>query len=419
MLSRRDFIQQSLAVVSLGLAVPSVFSKAVVAAAEEASVRSVSGKTLIVVQMAGGLDGLSTVIPYKDAAYRQNRQALAVPENEMLILNDRAAFHPSFAKMKDIFDQGKLAVVEGVGYENPTFSHFKAMDIWQFADPEGKANEGWLGRYFEGLTDAEGHPLAGLSFGSTLPKAFQSDTASIPAVSALEAFQLQNAAGDDNSDLRRTSLMKLYDVYRPANTRFAALLDTTLDNAYQSSIQLSEAHSTYKPAVAYPESSLATGMRLLAEIIDSGGAPGAIPLRVGHVFIGGFDTHTNQEQTLARLLQETSDAIHAFWSDVVAHGHGDDVVIMTWSEFGRRARENGQAGTDHGWAGPMFVVGNAVNGGFYGEPPSLARLDDGNLRYTTDFRSVYATLLDRWMSAPADDILAGRFPQLNFLPASS
>jgi uncharacterized protein (DUF1501 family) len=417
MINRRDFIQQSLAVVSLGLAVPSVFSRAVAAAAEESADRSVSGKTLIVVQMAGGVDGLSTVIPYRDPAYRQHRNELAVPESEMLPLDDHAAFHPSFERMKDIFDAGKLAVIEGVGYQNPNFSHFKAMDIWQFADPEGKVNEGWLGRYFEGLTDADGHPLTGLSYGNRLPESFQSDKLSIPAVASLEAFQLQNATGDPNPDLRRTSLMKLYDVYRPANTRFAALLDTTLDNAYQSSIQLNEAHSTYQPAVTYPQSSLATGMRLLAELIDSGGETGVSPLRVGHVFIGGFDTHTNQPANLARLLRETSEAIHAFWTDVNAHGHGDDVLIMTWSEFGRRANENAQAGTDHGWAVPMFVAGNGVKGGFYGEPPSLSNLDNGNLRFTTDFRSVYATVLERWLEAPPDDVLNGRFQQLNFLGA--
>ncbi len=417
MINRRDFIQQSLAVVSLGLAVPTVFSKAIAAAAEESSVRSVSGKTLIVVQMAGGVDGLNTVIPFRDPAYRQNRQALAVAEAQMLPLNDRIAFHQSFAKMKDIFDQGKLAVIEGVGYPNPNFSHFKAMDIWQFADPEGKTSEGWLGRYFEGLTDADGHPLTGLSFGSRLPEAFQSDKVSIPAVGSLDAFQLQNAAGDANPDVRRSSLMKLYDVYRPSNTRFAALLDTTLDNAYQASIQLNDAHSTYQPAVPYPQSSLATGMRLLAELIDSGGAEGASPLRVGHVFIGGFDTHTNQEATLTRLLKDTSEAIHAFWSDVNAHGHGDDVVVMTWSEFGRRVKENAQIGTDHGSAGHMFVLGNAVKGGFYGEPSSLTNLDNGNLKYTTDFRSVYATVLEKWLNAPADDVLNGRFPMLGFLPS--
>jgi uncharacterized protein (DUF1501 family) len=164
--------------------------------------------------------------------------------------------------------------------------------------------------------------------------------------------------------------------------------------------------------VSYPQSSLASGLQLLAELIDSGGADGS-PLRVGHVSIGGFDTHAQQPQRLAGLLSETSDALKAFWEDISAHGHGDDVLVMTWSEFGRRVPENGQAGTDHGSAGPMFLIGNALEGGFYGEPPSLTDLDNDNLRFTTDFRSVYATLLEGWLEAPADDILAGRFDSLN------
>ncbi len=417
MLTRRDFIQHSLAVVSVGLSVPTVFSKAIAAAAEESAVASVSGKTLIVVQMAGGLDGISSVIPYRDPSYRANRNALGVAEKDMLVLDDRVAFHPAMARLKEAFDEGRLAVVEGVGYPNPNFSHFKAMDIWQQADPDGRSKEGWLGRYFEGLTDADGHPLVGLSYGNRMPSAFKSDTRVIPAVASLEAFQLQSAPGDRDPDQRRNSLLRLYDVYKPANTRFAALLDTTLNEAYQSSMQLQAAHSVYKPSVTYPQSSLATGLRLLAELIDSGeDAAGGTPLRVGHVVIGGFDTHTNQNGALDRLLTETSEAIHAFWQDVRAHGHGNDVVIMTWSEFGRRVKENANAGTDHGSAGPMFILGDAVKGGFYGDPPRLSNLQDGNLRFTTDFRSVYATLLERWLSAPSEPILNGRFGQLGFLP---
>ncbi len=416
MLSRRDFIQDSLAVVSLGLSVPTIFSKAIAAAAEQNNAASVSGKTLIVVQMAGGVDGINALIPYKDAAYRANRSALGVAEKDMLVVNERIAFNPGMAKLKEIFDQGKLAIIEGVGYPNPNFSHFKAMDIWQSADPDGHATEGWLGRYFDGLTDADGHPLVGLSYGSRSPTSFTSSKLSLPAVSSLETFSLQNAAGDKNPDARRSSLLKLYDVYKPANTRFAALLDTTIENAYQSSLQLNAAHTTYKPAVTYPQSSLATGLRLLAELIDSGGS-GGVPLRVGHVMLGGFDTHTQQDATLERLLKDTSESINAFWQDVRAHGHGDDVLIMTWSEFGRRVKENAQAGTDHGSAVPIFIIGNAVKGGFYGEPASLSNLDNGNLRFTTDFRSVYSTVLERWLQAPSDGILNGRYTQLNVLNA--
>jgi uncharacterized protein (DUF1501 family) len=415
MISRRNLLQQSLAVVSLGMAVPSVFSKAVVAAAEEKSA-SVAGKTLVVVQMGGGVDGLNTVIPYRDPLYRSSRPALAIPEAEVLPIDERIAFHPAWPGMKQLFEAGQLAVIEGVGYPEPNFSHFESMDIWQSADPKNAAGDGWLGRYFEGLTDAQGHPLIGLNVGRRLASSFETSGAPVPSIETIETFALQDSIYDPNPDKRRTSLMKLYDVYQPAQWQYAALLDTTLDTAYQSSLDLAAAHAAYRPAVEYPQSGLASGLRLLAELIDSG-EPGTTPLRVGHVSIGGFDTHTNQPNNLARLLRETSEALHAFVQDIAAHGRLDDVLLMTWSEFGRRVPENAQNGTDHGAAGPMFVLGSKVKGGFYGEPPNLRDLENDNMKFTTDFRSVYATVLERWLEAPADDILGGRFPQLDFVSA--
>jgi uncharacterized protein (DUF1501 family) len=410
MISRRHFLTQGLSVVSLGVALPGVFAKAALAAAAEGSAGS--KRTLVVVQLAGGVDGLASVIPYSDPAYRDARAGFSVAEEEMIVVDKRVAFHPSLAALKALLDAGKLAVVEGVGYANPTFSHFKAMDIWQSGDPDARASEGWLGKYFESLTDAQGHPLAGLSVGRSLPAAFASDRATLPSVDSLETFGLQ---GPEGSESRHMSLMRLYDIYRPARTPFAALLDTTLDNAMTSSVALAAAHAAYTPAVAYPESSLASGLRLLAELIDASSEE--TPLRVGHVTLGGFDTHTQQPGPLANLLTQTSEAISAFWQDIVAHGHADDVLVMTWSEFGRRVTPNAQDGTDHGWAGPMFLIGNGVMPGFHGEPPSLTNLVDGNLRYTVDFRSVYATVLERWLEAPAEAILGGRFDQLKLLAA--
>ena len=241
-------------------------------------------------QLAGGIDGLNTVIPYTDGAYRDARPQLAIPEEEMLVIADRVAFHPSLSELASFMDEGLLAVVEGVGYPDPTFSHFKAMDIWQSADVSGTARDGWLGKYFENLTDAGGHPLAGLAVGGRLPSAFESATATIPTVASLETFALQAPPGDDGG--REAALLQLYDLYRPAGSAYGALLDTTLDNALESSQALNTAHSSYLPAVEYPESSLASGLRLLAELIDSG--EGSTPLRVGHVMLGGFDTHTQQ-----------------------------------------------------------------------------------------------------------------------------
>ena len=413
MINRRQFLSQSLATVSLGLTVPSVFSKAIVAAAAETQSLSVSGKALIVIQLAGGYDGLNMVIPYQDPAYRSLRDTLGIPESDMIAVDDRVAFHPAMSTMKGLLDEGRLAVIEGAGYPNPNYSHFKAMDIWQTGDLDGQAHDGWLGRYFDGLTDGGGHPLSGVSVGRRLPTAFNASGAPIPAVESVETFALENATGDLTADQRRTSLLQLYDLYRPANTPFAALLDSTLDSAFRSSIELAAAHEAYEPAVSYPQSSLASGLRLLAELIDSG--EDGTPLRVGHVTLGGFDTHAQQDTRFGDLLSQANAAIGAFQQDIDAHGHGDDVLTMVWTEFGRRPQENAQSGTDHGSAVPMFLIGNSVNGGFHGEPPSLTSLDNGNLRFTTDFRSVYATVIEAWLQASSADILGAQFPQLDLL----
>jgi uncharacterized protein (DUF1501 family) len=303
--------------------------------------------------------------------------------------------------------------VEGVGYPNPDLSHFRSMDIWQSADPDNKLRDGWLGRYFEGITDGDGHPLSGLSIGRRLPYALSSAKVALPAVEEIDTFALRNSPGDPEPLRRETNLLRLYDVYRPANTPFAALLDTTLDKAYQSASDLQATHRDYEPAVTYPESSLASGLRLIAEMVHSNGKES--PLRVGHVSLGGFDTHTQQGGRLSTLLTELDEGLSAFWQDVTAHGHAEDVLVMTWTEFGRRVPENGNNGTDHGTAGDMFVLGGTVRGGFYGEPASLTDLDDGNLRFTTDFRSVYATVLERWLQAPAETILGDKFDQLSFI----
>ena len=189
------------------------------------------------------------------------------------------------------------------------------------------------------------------------------------------------------------------------------LLDTTLDNALDSSQALNAANAAYQPSVEYPETSLASGLRLLAELIDSG--EGSTPLRVGHVMLGGFDTHTQQADRLSELLVDTSQSLAAFWRDIEAHGHQDDVLVMTWSEFGRRVPENGQEGTDHGAAVPMFLLGNSLKSGFHGESPSLSALVRNNLQYTVDFRSVYASVLEGWLEAPADAILGAPFDRLD------
>ena len=423
LLTRRAMIRDGLLAVSAGMIMPTVFARAVRAASNAASEGSTwaqiaQGRTLIVVQMAGGNDGLNTVVPYTDSAYYQARPTLAIPQAQVLPLNSRLGMHPAMKALQPLWQQGRMAVVEGVGYPNPNLSHFASMDIWQTLDLNGQGAQGWLGKYVAGMVDKDGHPFQSLAVGTTLPIALKSLNADVPVVADPKNYRLLPDPGETKqtslAEARVQALLKLYNTY-PASAPYAALLDATAQSAVQGSKTLNEVVSQYKPATQYPNTSFAKGLQVLAEVIVQG-----LGLRVGYVTLGGFDTHSEQAGTQTRLLTDLAEGLAAFYADLNAHSAADNVVVMTWSEFGRRVEENASQGTDHGTAAPLFVVGNSVQGGIYGEPPDLSTLDNaGNLVYTTDFRSVYATVLDRWLGAPADAVLGGSFGDQGFLPAAS
>lgn len=421
MLSRRAMIKDGLLAVSAGMIMPSVFSRAVRAAqnaAREGSTwaQAAQSKTLIVVQMAGGNDGLNTIVPYTDSAYYQARPTLAIQQADVLDLNGRVGMHSSLKSLQPLWQATKLAVLEGVGYPNPNLSHFVSMDIWQTLDLEGQGAQGWLGKYVAGLVDQDGHPFQSLAVGTALPTALRALNADVPVVSNPSSYRLlpdPAAQGQTSAaEARIQTLLKLYNTY-PRSAPYAALLDATAQSAVQGAKQLDATASVYKPAVQYPTTNFAKGLQVLAEVIVQG-----LGLRVGYVTLGGFDTHAGQADTQSTLLQELAEGLAAFYNDLTAHNAAENVVVMTWSEFGRRVEENGNAGTDHGTAAPLFVLGDAVQGGIYGEPPDLTRLDNaGNLQFTTDFRSIYATVLDRWLGAPSSAVLGGSFDDQAFLPA--
>ncbi len=425
MLSRRIFIQDGFKVVSLGLAMPHIFTRAVQAAGQEAgrdesvlrtpenaSNDPFADRTLIVVQMAGGNDGLNTVIPYGDGNYYTQRKNLGIPEAEVLKLDDRFGLHPAMGGFKSLWDGGNLAVVHGVGYPSPSFSHFKAMDVWQTANPEGKADEGWLAKLVKGAVDRRGHPFAGFAAGSTLPPALMSPDLSVPAVDNANTFKLlPDPRYAVDAPARQNALVQLYSGYAGSDP-FARVLQSTQQGTLSSIDQLQKAHVAYKPAAEYPKDGFGAGLKLLAETIT-----GDLGVKVGYITIGGFDTHSNQKTNQARLLQSLSDGLKAFWDDLVAQGKADEVMIMSWSEFGRRVGENGSNGTDHGTATPQFIIGNGIKGGHWGDPVSLTDLAAGNLKFTTDFRSVYGTVMDGWLGAPAEKLLGARYPTLGFIGA--
>lgn len=417
-ISRRAMMKDGLLVVTAGMLMPAIFGRAVRAAQNAAQegdrgAFASQGRILIVVQMAGGNDGLNTIVPYTDSTYYQARPVLAVKPTDVLMLNDRLGLNPNLASLKPFWDKQSLAIVEGVGYPNPSLSHFEAMDIWQSLDLNGQGTEGWLGKYVAGLVDKDGHPFQSLDIGVQLPAALRAINGQVPTLTQPQSYQLAADPGNKKGlDARTQTLLRLYDSY-PKTAPYAALLDATAQSAQQGSKALMEADAAYKAAVTYPNEPFAEGLKVLAEVIVQG-----LGLRVGYVTLGGFDTHANQVQDQPTLLKTLAEGLAAFYNDLAAHGKADEVVIMTWSEFGRRVHENGNEGTDHGTAAPLFVLGNAITGGIYGEPPDLGNLDQtGNLKFTIDFRQVYATVLDRWLGAPSQAILGGSFGNQNFLPA--
>lgn len=416
-LSRRAMIKDGMLIVSAGMVMPSIFSRGVASAKAMLldgahHSQAAADRTLIVVQMAGGNDGLNTIIPYNDPMYRKLRPTIGIPDNQVMHLDARLGFHPGLAPLKKFWDQGHMAIVEGVGYPNQSLSHFQAMDIWQTLDLQGNGHEGWLGKLVSGLVDKDGHPFKAMDIGTQTAQALTSISAPVPTLANTQSYRLAADPVDaDGGSTRLQALMKLYNTY-PKSSPYAALLDTTALNAQEGARQLREAGSLYRPSITYPQGPFATGLKVLAEAIVQG-----LSLRVGYVTLGGFDTHANQTATHATLMKTLADGLSAFYTDLINHNKADNVVVMTWSEFGRRVEENGSLGTDHGTAAPMFVLGNAVSKGIYGEPPGLSSLDqNGNLKYTVDFRSVYATVLDRWMGSSSKDVLGGSFGSQNFLP---
>lgn len=414
-LTRRDFVRSGLAVVSVGAFMPTIFSRAVAAASFDRRLSApgdAPAKTLIIIQLAGGNDGLNTVIPYADSRYRQLRPALGIADDQILKLDGSIGFHPSLASLKPIWDAGKLAIVENVGYDLPSLSHFQAMDIWQTADPALGRHDGWLSTLVGGSVDGDGHPFHALSIGSGLAPALCCPALPPPSATTAAAYRLQPDARYPNGQAaREAALNRLYASYT-APAPYAALLDATATSAEQSSRQLLAAAAQHQPdsSATYPKGGLGDGLQLLAAMIT-----GNLGLKVGYVVLGGFDTHANQAKHHADLLKTLADGIAAFQADLAAAGMADKAIIMTWSEFGRRAAENASGGTDHGTAAPLFVVGNGVKGGFYGAPPDLGNLDEGNLQFATDFRSVYATVLENWLQADSSAILGQTFAKIGFV----
>jgi uncharacterized protein (DUF1501 family) len=408
-LSRRNFVTKGLAVVGLGTAIPAAFVRVVTAEGVPPGVAA-PRRVLVVLQLGGGNDGLNTVIPYADGAYFTARPRLAVNPEAALHLDDGLALHPAMGGIKALWDRGQVAIVQGAGYPSPNRSHFRAMEIWHTASTAEHERTGWLGR----LLDATHHEQAALwraaNVGSSVPPSFMAQQSFVPSVSSVPTYTLAMDPAARGQHARRTAdWVRLY-AEQAALGGALALVSRTGTQAYESTLDLQREAAAYQPLATYPTNALGSALRTCAQIVTS-----SLGTSIAYVTTGGFDTHAGQANTQQNLLQGVSDAVAAFYADLAARQMEGHVLTMMWTEFGRRVRENGSAGTDHGTATPVFLFGGGVRGGIHGETPSLASLDQGDLKHTTDFRSVYATLLARWLQTDPRDVLQGSFPELGFL----
>ena len=435
--TRREFLRSTILGGAFATTVPAFLANtfaALQAQAADSAVQTATGRDnsiLVVLQMAGGNDGLNTVVPFSNDHYRRARSRIGIAVSDVLKLDDDVGFHPSLTGFKDLYDNGSLAVIQGIGYPNPNRSHFRSTEIWQTAsDSEKYEKYGWLGRYFDN-TCSGCDPTIGVSIGRQMPQAFAS---SHPLGISLEnphqyrfmgadrhhgdteesfrklnemhqSMSVDASSGEDNSG---ASIGSIHGKSAHAGSALDFLERTSMD-AQVSSDKILAISNKVQNQATYPQSQLANSLKLVSRLIAGG-----LPTRVYYVSQGGYDTHANQLPTQQRLLKELGDSVKAFTDDLKAQGNLSRVLVMTFSEFGRRVAENANGGTDHGAAAPMFVIGEKVKAGLLGKYPSLAPEDllNGDVKYTVDFRSVYAGVLEAWLKTSSAPILGRHFDPL-------
>jgi uncharacterized protein (DUF1501 family) len=361
-------------------------------------------RVLVLVNFQGGNDGLNCVVPFSNDAYYQMRPTLAIPRGDVLTIDSQIGLNPGMASFKAMYDKGNVAIVQGVGYPDPDHSHFRSTEIWQTAAPDRFEHTGWLGRYLDDAGLPKENLFNGIALSQVLPEALVSNSVDVPAIAQLNGYGL---VSDRNTVARKAYAQLVRDNRFPFDSPYLAHIAEIEDHAQRGSEELPALVAGYKTDASYPATPLGRSLALAAQIVSSN-----LGTRVLYVQHGSFDTHVSQKATQDRLLREFSDAICAFYDDLRAHGNDTRVVTMTFSEFGRRIAENGSRGTDHGEASPLFLIGGGVKGGVYGSPPDLQKTNMGNVAFTTDFRSVYATVLERWLGRPSQKILSGSFPHI-------
>ena len=422
MLHRREFLSNTLkasSLVALSSVVPGFIAET--ACAAEAGKDTV----LVIVEMNGGNDGLNTVIPYADDLYHKARPTLRFTKDQVVRIDDHIGLHPAMRNLGRLHQQGQLAIVQGVGYPNPDRSHFESMDIWQLADRKRKMKAGWIGRSVTGLQKGGGVVAMHVG-GRRLPTALSGGGGGTVSISNRQAYRLD--VGTNEAAERKTRQRLMSELAQDSGkTDKDSLLGfvqrreletySTLDKLEALLSRQSGQRNFFFNQSAmrpYDAKSLVERMQLVARLITSG-----FGTRVFYTMIDQFDTHGNQAPSHKNLLAEVADAITYMFDTLRAGGHDKRVLAMTFSEFGRRVQENGSKGTDHGSGSCLFVAGPGVKGGPVGKHPSLSDLDAGDLRYHTDFRRVYATLLDQWLGCDSRVVLDGKYEPLDFIKAKA
>lgn len=369
---------------------------------------------LAVISLSGGNDGLNTVIPYNDPNYRDYRPALGIPEDQIVHITDEIGLHPSFAPLKKYWDQGKLAIIQGVGYPNGSLSHFRSMDIWATCEPDTLGVEGWLGRVIKAIDPQGENVLTAVNFGRGMPRSLAMEGVPVASVGDLNSYGLLT---DIEKEEERDQALDLFGrMYAPAIGKGAVndFIRRTGIEAMKGADILGTAPGKYHSEVEYLLGNIGGYLKDMVQVHNAQFGTRVFFTTAPYNI---FDTHANQAVGHSNLLHDVAVNVDSFMTDLRQLDISDNVTTLLYSEFGRRAMDNG-SGTDHGTGGVAFVIGENVKGGLYGEYPSLKpnELEDGgNLQHNTDFRSVYTTLLEKWMGLDAKPIVGGSYETLNFL----
>ena len=370
---------------------------------------------LVVLQLSGANDYLNTVIPFTDPLYRDYRPNLGLPEDQIIPFTDDLAFHPSMGPVKDVWEQGKMAIIHGIGYENSSRSHFRSMDIWHTCEPDKVGTEGWLGRVIRDLDPAGENVLKGVNFGQGLPRAMALRGVPVTSVSDLASYGVLTDVPAIGGGEERERMLELFSrVYSPAigNGPVMDYLGQTGRDALKGADIIKTAPEQYSSTVEYADNPIAKSLKSVAQVHLAN-----LGTQIFYTQYGSFDTHFNQLPAHAKLWVDVSGAVNDFFADLREHDAADNVVMLVFTEFGRRVQDNG-TGCDHGRGGVAFAIGDRVNPGMYGEYPSLKAEDliEGDLAPGYDFRGFYSTFAERWLGLDAAPIVGGKFEQLDFLP---